>query len=164
MGGDAGNRAEESAEGRSEDAILLAQLDTSDRSAEAWRRLLALADEFAAIPHLDEDTRVVAPSEGADGTWTAGYVAYGPRIREAVEVLAGVRAVTWAFDWMRHPTLQITDYGPQISPADAVRLSTWLVRGDRFVEGRLGDAAERGTLQAVLASLADWHRAAGEAA
>ena len=61
-----------------------------------------------------------------------------PRINDAIEVLAGVGAVTWAFDWMRHLALQIAGSGSLLSADDAARLGTWLVQEDRFVDGRLG--------------------------
>ncbi len=50
------------------------------------------------------------------------------------------------------------DDGTPLSPADAIRLATTIVRGERFGDGHIAQAVERGTLQAILASLAAWRR------
>ena len=146
-------------DGNPDDAALLAQLDTSAGNSDCWRRLLLLADDFAAEAHRDDDSRFVPPADNADGSFSPSYHEYGPRITEAMDVLYGVRAVTPAFHWMRHPEARTLDPDSQLSPADAVRLATSLVRGERFGGGLLADAAERGLLQATLASLAAWYRA-----
>jgi hypothetical protein len=150
----------DSDDGDPDDAALLAQLDTSAGNSDCWRRLLLLADDFAAVAHRDDDSRLVPPADNADGSFSAPYYKYGPRVAEAIDVLYGVRAVTPAFHWMQHPATRTPDPGSQLAPADAVRLATSLVRGERFNDGLLADAAERGLLQATLASLAAWYRAA----
>jgi hypothetical protein len=45
-----------------------------------------------------------------------------------------------------------------MSPADAVRLATAIVRGERFASGTIADAVSSGALQAVVASLSAWYR------
>jgi hypothetical protein len=57
---------------------------------------------------------------------------------------------------MDRPPLVVPDDGV-LSPADAVRLATATVRGERFSDGTIGHAVEHGALQAVLASLAAWY-------
>jgi uncharacterized protein DUF6508 len=147
-------------DGDPDDASLLAQLDTSAGKSDCWRRLLRVADDFAAVAHRDDDSRVVPAGENADGSFSAGYFDYGARVVETIDVLYGVGAVTPAFNWSQHPETRALGSGSQLSPADAVRLATSLVRGERFCDGVLGDAVDRGALQAAVASLAAWYRAA----
>lgn len=45
-----------------------------------------------------------------------------------------------------------------MTPANAVRLATAIVRGERFCYGNMKQALDEGMLQAVIASLADWYR------
>ncbi|HEX6499606.1 MAG TPA: DUF6508 domain-containing protein [Micromonosporaceae bacterium] len=145
--------------GDPDDAALLAQLDTGPERAEAWGRLLAAADAFAARPHAEDDYRWERPEPRADGVIVLGHPVYGERVTQARRALSDVRAVTPVYHWMRHRPPKVPEGGAPLAPADAVRLATALVRGERFCDGAIGQAVERGTLQAVLASLATWYRA-----
>jgi O-acetyl-ADP-ribose deacetylase len=135
------------------DSLLLARLDAS---ADAWPRLVALAGEFTARPHAEDDCRWTPAREAPDGVITMGYPVYGERVRLACRLLADVGAVTPAYPWMDRPPLVVPDDGV-LSPADAVRLATATVRGERFSDGTIGHAVGHGALQAVLASLAAWY-------
>jgi O-acetyl-ADP-ribose deacetylase (regulator of RNase III) len=138
------------------DSTLLAQLDTTAQRADAWRRLVALADEFAVLPHADGDVRW-SPAK-VDGVITVGHPIYSERIERACRALDDVGAVTPAHPWMRQPPPAVPGDG-SLSPADAVRLATAIVRGERFGDGTIGRAVEHGTLQAVLTSLSTWYSA-----
>jgi Family of unknown function (DUF6508) len=139
------------------DAELSAELDISSERAGTWRQLLALAEDFAAYPRHDQDSVTIPSTQQSDGTWAMGYVTYGARIQESVDLLYAVGAVSPSFPWMKCPIPQTPDNGTLLSVADAMRLATALVRADRFVEGRLGLAAEDGELQAVVTALAAWY-------
>ncbi|GAA1934217.1 DUF6508 domain-containing protein [Streptantibioticus ferralitis] len=143
--------------GDPDDAALLAQLDVTAERADAWRRLLAVADEFAALPHDEEDIRWKQTERRADGVMVGGYPDYAERVERACRALAEVGAVTPAYHWMRQRPRAVPD-GGQLAPAEAVRLATAIVRGERFGYGTIGQAVESGTLQAVAASLSAWYR------
>ena len=85
--------------------------------------------------------------------------AYSRRVDQARAALCEVRAVTSAYPWMQHQQPTVPDDGSPLLPADAVRLATRIVRGERFCEGTIGQAVKSGALQAVLASLATWYAA-----
>jgi O-acetyl-ADP-ribose deacetylase (regulator of RNase III) len=138
------------------DATLLAQLDTTAERADAWRRLVAVADEFAALPHAEDDCRWIPAQERPDGVITMGYPVYGERVGRARHALAEVGAVTPAYRWMDRSPLAVPEDGA-LPPADAVRLATATVRGERFCDGTIGQAVEQGTLQAILTSLSTWY-------
>jgi O-acetyl-ADP-ribose deacetylase len=138
------------------DATLLAQLDTSAERADAWCRLVAVAGEFAVLPHAEGDFRWTPAKERPDGVITVGYPIYGERVERARRALAEVGAVTPAYPWMDQSPLTVPDDGA-LSPADAIRLATATVRGERFCDGTIGQAVEQGALQAILTSLSTWY-------
>ncbi|RKN07377.1 DUF6508 domain-containing protein [Streptomyces radicis] len=141
-----------SEDGDPDDAALLAGLDTT---AQAWARLLALADRFADEPHADDDYRWTRSERGADGVVRIGCPVYGERVVQARRALAEVGAVTPAYHWMRR---RVPYDGGALSPGDAVRMATAVVRGERFNDGFIGRAVESGALAAILAALATWYR------
>ncbi|WP_049570853.1 DUF6508 domain-containing protein [Streptomyces sp. SBT349] len=143
-------------DGNPDDATLLAQLETSP---DAWGRLLNAADAFAASPHAEHDVSWSRPEPGGAGSVSLPYPLYGERVELARRALAEVRAVTPAYHWTRHRAPTVPADGSPLSPADAVRLATALVRGERFGDGTIAAALERGAFQAALASLATWYRA-----
>lgn len=138
------------------DSTLLAQLDTTAERADAWCRLVAVAGEFAALPHAEGDFCWAPAKERPDGVITVGYPIYGERVERAHRALAEVGAVTPAYRWMEQPPPAVPDDGA-LPPADAVRLATATVRGERFCDGTIGQAVEQGTLQAILTSLSTWY-------
>ncbi|MFI0351151.1 macro domain-containing protein [Actinomadura sp. 9N407] len=138
-----------------DDAVLLAALNTAP---DAWERLLAVADDFAALPQAEGDVRWEPAEKRPDGAIVVGYPVYGERVRRACDALSGVGAVTPKYHWMQHQQPEPPPDGVLPTPADAIRLATATVRGERFCDGTIGTALERGTLQAALASLAAWYR------
>ncbi|MEU5425935.1 DUF6508 domain-containing protein [Streptomyces olivoreticuli] len=143
--------------GNPDDGTLLAQLDTTAARAEAWERLLTIATEFADLPHADDDYGWTKSERGPQGVVRGGYPVYGERVERARGALVEVGAVTPTYPWMHHCPPR-ADTAANLTPADAVRLATGIMRGERFSDGTIGAAVESGTLQAVLASLAAWYR------
>lgn len=141
-----------------DDSMLVDQLRTTPDRAEAWARLLAVADEFAARPHAENDCRWNQPEERPDGVIVVGFPVYGERVERACGLLYEVGAVTPAYEWMRHTPPELPEDGAPLAPADAIRLATATLRSERFGDGMIAKALEDGTFQAVLASLAAWYR------
>ncbi|WP_190133166.1 DUF6508 domain-containing protein [Streptomyces mashuensis] len=142
--------------GNPDDAVLLAQLDTTAERAGTWHRLLEVAREFAEVAQHPDDFRWHPAQQRPDGVMVTGYPLYGERVERAREALVGVGAVTPLYHWGSHRPPTVPD-GGQLAPADAVRLATAVVRGERFCDGCIGSAVEDGTLRAVLSSLAAWY-------
>lgn len=130
--------------GNPSDAELLAALDAE--RADSWRALLRLDEDFRRRPHADDDC-----------VWPAHYPQYGARVDEACRALAEVNAVTPEYPWARSEPIAF-DAGARLAPADAIRLATAIVRGERFCDGNIAQAMDDGRLQAVIAALADWYR------
>jgi hypothetical protein len=126
------------------DARLLAALDT-ERS-DSWRTLLSLDQDFRQRPNADDDC-----------VWLTGYPQYSARVDEACRVLAEIQAVSPEYPWADLEPLAF-DAGKETSPADAIRLATTIVRGERFCDGNIAQAMDEGRLQAVVAALAGWYR------
>jgi len=150
--------SEVSDSGNPDDATLLAQLDVSDDRADAWSQLLAVSDEFAALRDDEGDFRWEPGKTGLDGVITMGYPIYGERVAVACNALERVGAVTPAYHWMDQLPLRLPDNDALPSPADAIRMATATIRGERFGDGVFAEAVQTGTLQAILASLATWRR------
>ncbi|MDT0379384.1 DUF6508 domain-containing protein [Streptomyces sp. DSM 42041] len=145
--------------GDADDRMLLAQLRLDPSHDDAWRLLTATARDFAAQPQADGDTCWVQSTRGSDGVVTVGYPEYSARVQRACRALSDVGAVTPAYSWMQRRPPALPDDGTPPGAADAVRLATTIIRGERFCDGTIGQAVERGTLQAVLTSLAAWYDA-----
>jgi hypothetical protein len=126
-----------------DDATLLAALDITQ--TEAWHALTELDHDFRDRPHADDDC-----------VWSA-VPTYGARVEAACRRLYEVGAVTPLYEWTRHtpPTL---DADGNVSPADAIRLATVIIRSERFGYGRIESALNAGGLQAVVASLSSWYQ------
>jgi hypothetical protein len=90
-------------------------------------------------------------------TTTGGsYPIYDGPVGQARNVLVMVGAVTPLYDWMNNgrPALSVDG---TLSPPDAIRAATAMIRGERFTDGAIAGGAEDGTLHAVLAALLDWY-------
>lgn len=129
-----------------DDAALLAQLHTE--RDEEWRALAALDEDFRVRPQTEDDC-----------VWSSGFPQYSARIEEACRLLSEVGAVTPAYPWMRQDP---PDADGKLTPADAVRLATRIVRSERFGDGNIAAAVKAGALQAVVAALVAWHRSRPE--
>ncbi|MFF1648217.1 DUF6508 domain-containing protein [Streptomyces sp. NPDC058240] len=139
-----------------DDRRLLAQLDREN--ADAWRELRS------ALAALTDEDRVVRWSEGGkqpDGTWRMSYPLHGERLQRLVRALPAVGAVTPAYLWRDNPPPAVPADG-RLSPADAVRAATAVVRGERFSDGTIAQAAGDGLLDAVAESLCAWYEAVAD--
>ena len=131
-------------DGSPDDATLIAALD-SERS-DAWHALLELDEEFRERPHADDDC-----------VWAPQFPEYGARVQTACRLLMEVGAITPAYNWMQQKPPALRHDGT-VSPADAIRLATTVVRSERFGYGNIEVALNGGVLQAAIAALAAWHR------
>ena len=140
------------------DAELEAGLAAAPPSA--FAELWAAADSLAA--------------EDAHGTWVDGverevrhmpYVDRSPALDRVHTALGGVGAIV-PFDWPSWGGLaryRSADDVARATVAEAVRLVTALVRGDRFNEGLLLAAADDGRLAAAIAVIRQWSERSGRA-
>ncbi|MFD8743012.1 DUF6508 domain-containing protein [Streptomyces sp. NPDC059616] len=136
-----------------DDRRLLAQLDRGN--ADAWREL---REAFAALTDEDRDVRWSEGGQRPDGTRQLGYPLHSERLRRLVGALAAVGAVTPAYLWQDNPPPAVPADG-RLGPADAVRAATAVVRGERFGDGTIAQAAGNGLLDAVAESLCAWYEA-----
>jgi hypothetical protein len=132
------------ADGDPTDDTLLAGLN---RGADAWGRLSEFASGWAV--------------QESDARWEGGHASYGARVLDVTAALDAVGAVTPAFHWMAFGTPLLAADGT-LTPADAVRTATAVVRGERFSEGTLLSAWKNGRLSAVVRALTQWHDTATE--
>ncbi|MFE7466014.1 DUF6508 domain-containing protein [Streptomyces sp. NPDC057499] len=136
-----------------DDRRLLALLDR--KNADGWREL---REAHAALTDQDRDVRWSGSGKRPDGTVRIGHPVHGPRLLRLVGALSGVGAVTPAYLWMRNPPPAVPA-GGRLGPADAVRAATAVVRGERFADGTIAQAAGNGLLDAVAESLCAWYAA-----
>ncbi|GGV93592.1 hypothetical protein GCM10015535_56850 [Streptomyces gelaticus] len=139
-----------------DDRRLLARLDRVN--ADAWREL------SQALAELTDEDRAVRWSDGGkqpDGTWRMSYPLHSERLRRLVSALSAVGAVTPAYLWQDNPPPAVPADG-RLSPADAVRAATAVVRGERFSDGTIAQAVESGVLDAVAESLCAWYEAVAD--
>ncbi|SFY17253.1 DUF6508 domain-containing protein [Streptomyces atratus] len=139
-----------------DDRRLLAQLDREN--ADAWRELRE------ALAALTDEDRAVRWSEGGqqpDGTWRMSHPLHSERLQRLVRALPAVGAVTPAYLWQDNPPPAVPADG-RLGPADAVRAATAVVRGERFSDGTIAQAARSGLLDAVAESLCAWYEAVAD--
>jgi Family of unknown function (DUF6508) len=139
------------ADGNPDDATLITALDREQ--ADAWRALAELDADFRVRPHAADDC--VWPERPGH----VPYPDYSARVQAAWKLLGEVGAVTPSYAWMQHQP-PVPDAAGKLSPADAVRLATTVIRSERFGDGNIGAAVEAGVLQAVIAALAAWYQPA----
>ncbi|SCF78776.1 DUF6508 domain-containing protein [Streptomyces sp. Ncost-T10-10d] len=139
-----------------DDRRLLAQLDRGN--ADAWREL---REALAALTDEDRDVRWSEGGQQPDGTWRMRHPVHSERLRRLVGALPAVGAVTSAYLWQDNPPPAVPD-GGRLSPADAVRAATAVVRGERFCDGTIAQAVETGLLDAVAESLCAWYEAVAD--
>ncbi|MEU2672278.1 DUF6508 domain-containing protein [Streptomyces sp. NPDC007164] len=136
-----------------DDRRLLAHLDRGN--ADAWREL---REALAALTDEDRAVRWSESGQQPDGTWLMGHPVHSERLRRLVGALAAVGAVTPAYLWQDNPPPAVPADG-RLGPADAVRAATAVVRGERFCDGTIAQAAGEGLLDAVAESLCVWYEA-----
>ncbi|MEZ0070020.1 hypothetical protein ABIA32_006068 [Streptacidiphilus sp. MAP12-20] len=130
------------AEGDPTDEALLAGLDRESAGAlGAWARLGDFAGGWSVQP--------------GDAEWQGPHPVYGSRVNAVTAALATVGAVTPAFHWVDYTLPPLTPEG-MLTPADAVRTATALVRGERFTDGVISGAWKDGRLFATVRALSAW--------
>lgn len=124
----------------------------------AWRELFAQVDRLT-----EADLRVPwqASQEMEPGIFSMPFPRYGSAVRNILQQLHALRVIA-PFDhaaWTRRG-----DYGSDLPArlarapvADASRLATQFVRAERFGDGAIQAAIERGTFHAVLDRLRRWY-------
>jgi hypothetical protein len=128
------------ADGDPDDAALLDGLDReSERARQAWRVFAQFATGWAVEP--------------GDVEWRGGYPAYGPRVDAVTQALSAVHAVTPAYAWADFAEPDLAPDGT-LTPGDAVRTATAVVRGERFCDGTIATAWKSGRLFSVVRALA----------
>lgn len=127
------------ADGDPDDATLLSGLD---REAESARRAWQLLDDYSAGWAV----------EAGDVEWRGGHAAYGPRVVAVTQALAEVGAVNPVYVWTSFAEPDLAADGT-LTPGDAVRAATAVVRGERTGEGAIGVAWKNGRLFAVVRAL-----------
>jgi O-acetyl-ADP-ribose deacetylase (regulator of RNase III) len=126
------------------------------KPVERWRRLFDLADSLS--PGKLE-VRWRGGDEKEPGVFTVGYPVYSDSVSAIVESLYELGVIVsfnWP-EWHRTSPLFPDAVGLTEAPvADAARLATTFVRGERFSEGAIHQALENGALLAILNRLRRW--------
>ncbi|WP_040782356.1 DUF6508 domain-containing protein [Nocardia pneumoniae] len=123
---------------------------------EAWHRLWSAVDE---VRTEDAESQASWRFENPDGSLALPYADYSDAIRRMIESLHGVDAIV-SFPWMKwdfksvYPGGQGLDTAPV---ADAARVLTAVVRGERFCDGAILAALGDGTLLSALQRLRTWY-------
>jgi hypothetical protein len=137
------------------DAAIVALLQAI--TEDGWRELSVVIDRLATDPRPYE---WCGGDRQANGTIQMPWVRYGDTVRAALEWLDRHHLVTQLADWTnwhrrdRFPDAASVDAAPV---ADAVRLATSIVRGNRFSEGAIAGTLDSGVLIAVLRRFRRWH-------
>ncbi|WP_159667460.1 DUF6508 domain-containing protein [Streptomyces mexicanus] len=134
-----------------DDQRLLDQLVPAQHPAWRW-----LAEAFDALTAEDREVVWGGGHMLPSGAIQAPFPVYSKQVERVVSALHSVGAVTEEYRWMGHPLPTVPSSG-HLSPADAVRAATALVRGERFCNGLIDEALRDGLLDAVVGSLRAWH-------
>ncbi|MEO3855412.1 DUF6508 domain-containing protein [Acrocarpospora sp. B8E8] len=127
----------------------------AEEPSERWEKLFALADGLT-----DADLEV---------TWEGGavpgeegvYAIYSEALNAVFSILVGLKIIV-VFDWWAWH--QVTPLFPdgngldQAPVADAARLATAFLRGERFSDGTIQEAIRNGALQAIVRRLRHWYQ------
>ncbi|GIN72722.1 hypothetical protein J14TS2_31970 [Bacillus sp. J14TS2] len=124
-------------EGNPDDIQLIKQLDRTQ--TDAWEQLRSIAEEMEAEDH---DVKWLNAKSLSEQISSLSYPAYSERVEKAISLLSTIGAVTPLYFWMEHG---LPSYSPnnKLSPADAVRAATFVVRGERFSDGTIAKAYEK---------------------
>ncbi|WP_308170214.1 DUF6508 domain-containing protein [Acrocarpospora catenulata] len=124
--------------------------------AERWRHLFTLVDQLTPA---DREVPWGGGQETRPGVTQMPYPIYSQRFLEVVRLLGELDVVV-PFDWGAWS--KASPYFPEgrglaeAPVADAARLATAYVRGERFTDGALEYALENGAMQAILDRLRRW--------
>ncbi len=141
-----------------DDAPFLAALEAV--APERWAELWGAVDALDGVKTFAEwaggqvvDSVVV---DGVEKPVTQmPYPLYTPAVERLRNAISG-GALVVVYDWMGWEGLDRYQNGADLAEApvaDAVRLITAIVRSERFGDGNIEGALERGTLQAAIAKL-----------
>ncbi len=115
-----------------------------------WHSLFTEADALT-----ESDREIVWKSLEPDAI-QAPYPKYGERVSRLRKLLPMLE-FNWK-QWMKDNPLFPEGHGLAEAPvADAARLSTVYLYGERFNEGAIGMALKNGALDAIIARLRHWH-------
>lgn len=134
-----------------------AEVEAALRAAppDRWRDL---AYAVAAVEAADVHT-TWAGGETVGGATQVPYPVYSAAVERVLAALGGVGAVV-VFAWPRWDGLDRYD-GPatlrDAPAADAARLVTAILRGERFGEGTIANALDDRRLTAAARRLLEWH-------
>ncbi len=137
-----------------EDARLTAGLETATAEARARLRTALRAVRRTRGPLAEWR----GGQRGADGVIQAPFPVYHPAVDRLVSALYQVHAVATGFDWMHWDGARRYPHAADVLTApvaDAVRLITVIVRGERFSDGRIASAIEDGRLLAAAQRVLD---------
>lgn len=136
-------------------------LDPSDAQVEAqlrsvpetmWREAFSAADALTAE---DRDFAWGGGQKTESGAIQMPYPAYSDRVRQLYRSLPGA-SIDW-MKWMRgNPLLSDPSLLAAAPVADAARLATVYVRGERFNDGVFGRALQDGSIDAIVSRLRTW--------
>lgn len=122
---------------------------------ERWRELFAAAD---ALEPADLVVGAGGGQELRPGVFQMRFPVYSDAINRIRGMLAALDVVV-VFDWM--DWANGFRYSAQIVPdmpiADVARLTTAILRGERFADGTIARAVEFGVFTAVLDRLRVWY-------
>ncbi|WP_100402628.1 DUF6508 domain-containing protein [Bacillus sp. FJAT-42315] len=138
-------------DGNPDDIQLISQLDRT--KTDAWQELRAVAKEMTA---KGRDVKWVGGVLQPDGTYSLSHPAYSERVSKTIGLLYTVGAVTPLYSWMDYGLSDYLSDG-DLSVADAIRAATFVVRGERFTNGAIADAIQKGLLDAILDALIEWY-------
>ena len=132
-----------------EDGPFLAAIAavTEAQWAELWAALDALAGETVFAEWAGGQT--------VDGVTHVPYPEYTPAVERLRAAIGGAGLIV-PYDWMQWDGIERYREPAALadaSEADAVRLITAIVRSERFSDGSIEGALERGLLQAALERL-----------
>jgi hypothetical protein len=138
----------------SDPSDLEIQAAMAGQPAGLWQELFAAVDLLDAGASQVQWTGTARP---ADGMMFLPHPVYSPAV-QSIEGLLYELQVIVPFDWMAWDQVRYADGdGPVGAPvADAARLATAVVRGERFCDGTIAQALSDGTLSAALARRRQW--------
>lgn len=122
-----------------------------------WRRLFEIADSLTAE---DLDVEWGGGQRTESGAIQAPYPRYSEPVEEIRRLLSELGVVV-AFDWASwmgvSPVFPRAEGLAEAPVAEACRLATAYLRGERFTDGAIEQAIDNGALRAILDRLRRWH-------
>jgi O-acetyl-ADP-ribose deacetylase (regulator of RNase III) len=124
--------------------------------ADRWRHLFALIDQLTPA---DREVTWEGGQETSPGVTQMPYPIYSQRFLQVVRLLAELDVVV-PFDWPGWS--EVSPFFPEgrglaeAPVADAARLATAYVRGERFNDGALEYALDNGAMEAIFDRLRRW--------